>query len=252
VGSPARPGVGRSRPAPARCVGGVPGCRREFARRNSRSRPGRVIGSRASLISPRTNIATTTATWPGSSSWPCNRQTTPVRTTPISDAEDVVQAVDLTRADRDVIALADAIRERHREVIRRLAEQTDRRHIDAQGRWRSRHRDPRPARDVLAAIDANARRAGLWRSEYVRRLLTRERRGTAARVSVGGLERIAERLSDLNDAELMRRGWRFRAVQSWAMCRRARGRPASHGRGARCPRRRGDRCVRRAWPSGRS
>jgi hypothetical protein len=35
---------------------------------------------------------------------------------------------------------------------------------------------------VLAAIDADAQRAGLSRSEYVRRVLTRERRGTTARV----------------------------------------------------------------------
>ena len=61
--------------------------------------------------------------------------------------------------------------------------------------------------DLVAAIDAKAQRAGLSRSEYVRRVLCRERLGTDATVSVVDLVRFAERFSDLDDAEVMRRGW---------------------------------------------
>lgn len=61
--------------------------------------------------------------------------------------------------------------------------------------------------DVVAAIDAKAQRAGLSRSEYVRRTLSRERSETEATVSVVDLERLAERFADLDDAEVMRRAW---------------------------------------------
>lgn len=61
--------------------------------------------------------------------------------------------------------------------------------------------------DVLAAIDANARRVGLSRSEYLRRALARERRqqGTVERED---LALFAQRFSDLADEEVMDRAWR--------------------------------------------
>jgi metal-responsive CopG/Arc/MetJ family transcriptional regulator len=61
--------------------------------------------------------------------------------------------------------------------------------------------------DVVAAIDAKAQRAGVSRSEYVRRALSRERSDTEATVSIADLERFAERFADLDDAEVMRRAW---------------------------------------------
>jgi hypothetical protein len=61
--------------------------------------------------------------------------------------------------------------------------------------------------DVVAAIDAKAQRAGVSRSEYLRRALSRERSDTEAMVSVVDLERFAKRFADLDDAEVMRRAW---------------------------------------------
>lgn len=61
--------------------------------------------------------------------------------------------------------------------------------------------------DVVAAIDARAQRAGVSRSEYVRRVLSRERGDTEATVSVADLERFAVRFADLDDAEVKRRAW---------------------------------------------
>jgi metal-responsive CopG/Arc/MetJ family transcriptional regulator len=58
--------------------------------------------------------------------------------------------------------------------------------------------------DVVAAIDAEAQRAGVSRSEYVRRALSRERSDTETDVSVADLERFAERFADLDDADVMR------------------------------------------------
>lgn len=61
--------------------------------------------------------------------------------------------------------------------------------------------------DVVAAIDAKAQRAGLSRSEYLRRALGRERNDPAATVSVVDLQRFAERFTDLDDDEVMRPAW---------------------------------------------
>jgi len=61
--------------------------------------------------------------------------------------------------------------------------------------------------EVLAAIDAKARRAGVSRSEFVRRVLSRELRDAEATVSVSDLERFAEQFADLDVADLMRRAW---------------------------------------------
>jgi hypothetical protein len=61
--------------------------------------------------------------------------------------------------------------------------------------------------DVVAAIDANARRAGLSRTEYVRRLLARERTTTEQGVPIKDLEVCARNFADLDDPDVMGRAW---------------------------------------------
>jgi hypothetical protein len=61
--------------------------------------------------------------------------------------------------------------------------------------------------DVLAAIDARANRAGLSRTEYLRRTLARERNGAIADVTVDDLARFAESFADLGDADVMDDAW---------------------------------------------
>ena len=61
--------------------------------------------------------------------------------------------------------------------------------------------------DVLAAIDAKAKRMGLSRAEYLRRTLERERTQIAGRVSVGQLKRLADLTRDLDDPGLMSDAW---------------------------------------------
>jgi plasmid stability protein len=59
--------------------------------------------------------------------------------------------------------------------------------------------------DVVAALDARAQRAGLSRTEYVRRMLARER--DAAAVTVADLSRFARAFEDLADDDVMGRAW---------------------------------------------
>ncbi len=61
--------------------------------------------------------------------------------------------------------------------------------------------------EVLAVIDAKARRVGLSRTEYVRRALARERDGSTPEVTVEGLVTFAGTFADLADPEVMRRAW---------------------------------------------
>jgi hypothetical protein len=61
--------------------------------------------------------------------------------------------------------------------------------------------------EVLAAIDANARRMGLSRVEYLRRALERERAVVGQRVAVTDLARLGETFQDLSDPDVMRRAW---------------------------------------------
>jgi hypothetical protein len=61
--------------------------------------------------------------------------------------------------------------------------------------------------DVVAAIDAKARRAGLSRTEYIRRSLARERADTAQEVRVEDLEAFAQDFADLDDPDVMGRAW---------------------------------------------
>jgi hypothetical protein len=61
--------------------------------------------------------------------------------------------------------------------------------------------------EIVAAIDAKAARAGLSRTEYLRRALAREGSDRSAEVSVGDLRRFAETFADLGDAEVMGQAW---------------------------------------------
>jgi hypothetical protein len=62
--------------------------------------------------------------------------------------------------------------------------------------------------DVVAAIDAKAQRAGLSRTEYLRRALSRERSDESRDVTVDDLARFAQTFADLDDPEVMGQAWR--------------------------------------------
>lgn len=61
--------------------------------------------------------------------------------------------------------------------------------------------------EVLAAIDARAKRVGLSRTQYLRRTLERERALDAGAVSVDQLRRMASLAQDLDDREVMSDAW---------------------------------------------
>ncbi len=61
--------------------------------------------------------------------------------------------------------------------------------------------------EVLAAIDAKAKRVGLSRNEYLRRTLERERVAAARPVSVEDLQQFAALVQDLEDPALMTDAW---------------------------------------------
>ncbi len=61
--------------------------------------------------------------------------------------------------------------------------------------------------DVVAALDANARRAGLSRSEYLRRQVLRDAATPVTPCTQADLERSAAVFADLDDPEIMRRAW---------------------------------------------
>lgn len=61
--------------------------------------------------------------------------------------------------------------------------------------------------DTVAAIEANAKRAGISRTEYLRRALARERQSTGDVVTVESLARFSETFADLADADVMRAAW---------------------------------------------
>ncbi len=58
--------------------------------------------------------------------------------------------------------------------------------------------------EVVAALDANAQRAGVTRAEYLRRVLA-EQRGRA--LTREQLDRFAERTADLGNPEVMAAAW---------------------------------------------
>jgi len=60
--------------------------------------------------------------------------------------------------------------------------------------------------EVLAAIDAKAKRVGLSRTEYLRRALERER-VVAGPVSLDQLRRVAALAEDLDDPTVMSGAW---------------------------------------------
>lgn len=62
--------------------------------------------------------------------------------------------------------------------------------------------------DVLAAIDAKAQRAGLSRTEYLRRTLARERSDTLLDVTTDDLAAFADTFADLSDDTVMDDAWR--------------------------------------------
>lgn len=62
--------------------------------------------------------------------------------------------------------------------------------------------------DVVAAIDADAQRLGLSRSEYLRRTLAQaSARSSGPAATVDDLKRFHDRFADLGDEDLMRRAW---------------------------------------------
>lgn len=61
--------------------------------------------------------------------------------------------------------------------------------------------------EVLAAIDAKAKRVGLSRAAYLRRSLERERVQDAGPVTIAHLERIATLAADLEDPDVMSDAW---------------------------------------------
>ena len=62
--------------------------------------------------------------------------------------------------------------------------------------------------DVIAAVDAHARRLGLSRTEYVRRRLTQDAAVLGSAVGVQDLQRFTETFADLADPEVMAQAWR--------------------------------------------
>ena len=61
--------------------------------------------------------------------------------------------------------------------------------------------------DVIAALEAHARRLGLSRTEYVRRRLAQDAAVSGSSVSTGDLTRFAETFSDLADPDVMSPAW---------------------------------------------
>lgn len=61
--------------------------------------------------------------------------------------------------------------------------------------------------DVVAAIDANARRLGLSRNEYLRRQLAGQVRTERGRVTVDDLRRSASIFADIDDPDVMSDAW---------------------------------------------
>ena len=61
---------------------------------------------------------------------------------------------------------------------------------------------------VVAALDAQAGRLGLSRSEYVRRRLAQDAARQDSRTSVEDLARFADVFGDLADPDVMSQAWR--------------------------------------------
>lgn len=61
--------------------------------------------------------------------------------------------------------------------------------------------------DVIAAVEANAKRLGLSRNEYLRRQLMREATQATGTLTMNDLRSFAETVSDLDDPEVMAKAW---------------------------------------------
>ncbi|NNF55551.1 MAG: ribbon-helix-helix protein, CopG family [Acidimicrobiales bacterium] len=61
--------------------------------------------------------------------------------------------------------------------------------------------------EVLAAIDAKAKRVGLSRTEYLRRALERERTQANGPVDIEGLAQVAALTKDLDNPDIMSAAW---------------------------------------------
>jgi len=61
--------------------------------------------------------------------------------------------------------------------------------------------------DVVAALEARAKRLGLSRAEYLRRQIIRAATADEAPVSVDDLKRFGDLFGDLADPEVMRDAW---------------------------------------------
>jgi hypothetical protein len=62
--------------------------------------------------------------------------------------------------------------------------------------------------DVLAAIDADASKQGLSRSEYLRRTLAQVAMRSGGSVTVADLARFGNLFADLADDDVMAQAWR--------------------------------------------
>ena len=60
---------------------------------------------------------------------------------------------------------------------------------------------------VVAVIEANAKRAGLSRAEYIRRLLEREQHHARHDVTLNSLRRFHAMFCDLQDPDVMSSAW---------------------------------------------
>jgi plasmid stability protein len=61
--------------------------------------------------------------------------------------------------------------------------------------------------DVIAALEAHARRLGLSRTEYVRRRLAQDAGLSGSSVSAADLARFADKFGDLADPDVMSQAW---------------------------------------------
>lgn len=61
--------------------------------------------------------------------------------------------------------------------------------------------------EVIAAIDARAKRIGLSRTEYLRRTLERERVGNVGPITLDHFHRVASLAADLDDPDVMANAW---------------------------------------------
>jgi hypothetical protein len=61
--------------------------------------------------------------------------------------------------------------------------------------------------EVIAGLEARARRLGLSRTEYVRRKLAQDAAASDSPVSTGDLARFADKFSDLCEPDVASQAW---------------------------------------------